>query len=46
MFAVVSDNVDLEQIIAASEAVVGSFDRPNSGILFVLPVTHVRGLRD
>ena len=45
MFAVVGDDVDLEHIIAASEAVVGSFDRPNSGILFVLPVTHVRGLR-
>lgn len=45
MFAVVGDEVDLEQVIAASEKVVGSFDAPNSGILFVMPVTHVRGLR-
>jgi hypothetical protein len=45
MFTVVDDEVDLERVIAASEKVVGSFDRPNSGILFVMPVTHVRGLR-
>ena len=45
MFAVVGDEVDIDKIIAASEAVVGSFDDPNSGILFVMPVTHARGLR-
>ena len=45
MFAVVSDDVDIDKLIAASEAVVGSFDEPNSGILFVVPVTHVRGLQ-
>ena len=45
LFAVVGDEVNLERVIAVSEQVVGSFDAPNSGILFVLPVTHVRGLR-
>ncbi|HZY40906.1 MAG TPA: hypothetical protein VFF59_02800 [Anaerolineae bacterium] len=45
MFAVVGDEVNIERVIAVSEQVVGSFDAPNSGILFVMPVTHVRGLR-
>ena len=45
LFAVVGDEVDIDKVIAASEKVVGSFDAPNSGILFVMPVTHVRGLR-
>lgn len=45
MFAVVGDEVNLERVIAVSEQVVGSFDAPNSGILFVMPVTHARGLR-
>jgi hypothetical protein len=45
LFAIVGDEADLDQIIAASEKVVGSFDEPNSGILFVVPVTHVRGLK-
>ncbi len=45
MFAVVDDEVNIDQVIAASEKIVGSFDAPNSGILFVAPVTHVRGLR-
>ena len=45
MFAVIGDDMDIDKVVAASEAVVGSFDEPNSGILFVVPVTHVRGLR-
>jgi hypothetical protein len=45
MFAVVGDEVDIERVIAVSEQAAGSFDAPNSGILFVMPVTHVRGLR-
>jgi hypothetical protein len=45
MFAVVGDDVNLERVIAVSEQAAGSFDAPNSGILFVMPVTHARGLR-
>jgi hypothetical protein len=45
LFAVVGDEIDIEQLIAVSERVVGGFDKPNSGILFVVPVSHVRGLR-
>jgi hypothetical protein len=39
------DEVNEAQVIAASENVVGNFDAPNSGILFVMPVAYVRGLR-
>jgi CBS domain-containing protein len=34
----------LEQAIAEAERVMGGFDRPDSGLLLVLPVAHVRGL--
>lgn len=34
----------LAQAIAEAERVVGGFDRPNSGLLLVLPVTQVKGL--
>jgi CBS domain-containing protein len=34
----------LEQAIAEAERVVGGFDRPQSGLLLVLPVAQVRGL--
>ena len=35
----------LAQAIAEAERVVGGFDRPDSGLLLVLPVAQVRGLR-
>lgn len=41
----VEDDVLLEQAIAEAERVVGGFDRPDSGLLLVLPVAQVRGLR-
>ena len=34
----------LAQAMAEAERVVGGFDRPNSGLLLVLPVAQVRGL--
>ena len=34
----------LAQAIAEAERVVGGFDRPDSGLLLVLPVAQVRGL--
>lgn len=45
LFAIIGDDIDVEHLIEVSEQVVGGFDTPNSGILFVMPVTHVRGLR-
>jgi CBS domain-containing protein len=35
----------LAQAITEAERVVGGFDRPNSGLLLVVPVAQVRGLR-
>ncbi len=45
-FTVVGDDFDLEGLIEATEqAVGGDFCAPHSGVMFVLPVTHARGLR-
>ncbi|HRF47940.1 MAG TPA: hypothetical protein PLC98_09970 [Anaerolineales bacterium] len=44
LFTVVPDGFDVEGLIAATEAVTGSLDEPDTGILFVLPITRVRGL--
>lgn len=46
MFVILDDNFDLDQLIAATDAAVGgSLDDPNTGILFVVPVVRVRGLK-
>ena len=45
LFTVVPDEFDLETLIARTEEQIGSFDEPDSGILFVVPVTRVLGLR-
>ncbi len=45
-FAVVDDGFDLDGLIQATEqAVGGDFDAPNTGMLFVMPVTRALGLR-
>ncbi len=46
MFVILDDDFDLDRLIAATDAAVGgSLDDPNTGILFVVPVTRVRGLK-
>ena len=46
IFVVVDDAFDLEGLIRVTEkAVGGNFNAPDSGLLFVTPVTHVLGLR-
>lgn len=46
IFVVVDDAFDLEGLIGVTEkAVGGNFNAPNSGLLFVTPVTRVLGLR-
>jgi len=45
LFSVVGDDFDLDRVIQASEGVLGPLAEPDSGILFVVPVTHTRGLR-
>jgi len=45
-FVVVGDDFDLQGLLRATEqAVGGDFNAADSGLLFVVPVTHVLGLR-
>ncbi len=44
LFTVVPDGFDVDKLIAATEAVTGLLDDPDTGILFTLPVTRARGL--
>jgi len=45
LFAAIEDDELLARAVAEAERVVGSFDRPDSGLLLVLPVTQVKGLK-
>lgn len=44
LVAVIEEDDLLAKAIAEAERVVGGFDRPNSGVLLVLPVTQAKGL--
>ncbi|MCX7855940.1 MAG: CBS domain-containing protein [Anaerolineae bacterium] len=45
LLTAIDDEALLAQAIAEAERVVGGFERPNSGILLVLPVAEARGLQ-
>lgn len=45
LFSVVEDDEILERAIAVTQEVVGDLSDENTGILFVMPVTRVLGLR-
>ena len=45
LFSVVEDDEILERAIAATQKVVGDLSNENTGILFVVPVTRVLGLK-
>ena len=45
LFSVVRDESQVEAIVQATRAVVGALDRPDTGFLFVVPVSQVCGLR-
>ena len=45
IFSVVDDGFDVDNLIRKTEAIVGDFDNPDSGFLFVVPVATVRGLK-
>jgi nitrogen regulatory protein P-II 1 len=45
VFSIVPDDFDVEDLARRTEEVVGSFDAPHTGLLFVTPVLFVRGLR-
>jgi len=44
LLAAIEDDDLLAQAIAEAERVINGFDRPDSGLLLVLPVTQIRGL--
>lgn len=44
LFTVVKDDSTLEKIVAATQDVVGDLNRPNTGILVVMPAAQVYGL--
>ncbi|MEX0788400.1 MAG: hypothetical protein WD040_06330 [Anaerolineales bacterium] len=45
IFSVVPDSFDMNALVRATEKVIGRLDTPDSGILFVIPVTKTVGLR-
>jgi hypothetical protein len=44
ILSVVPDDLDLDDLILRTEALVGDFDEEDSGFLFVVPVLQARGL--
>lgn len=45
ILAVIDDDDTLAQAVAEAERVIGGFERPNSGLLLVVPVAQVKGLK-
>ena len=45
IFSVLPDSFDVDELIEHTVAITGNLDAPDSGFLFVMPVTRVRGLR-
>src|SRR5512139_102483 len=45
VFSVVPDGFDLDDLIRRTEELVGDFEAEHTGLIFVVPVLQVRGLR-
>lgn len=45
IFSIVADDYDVDALVALTEKVLGRLSEPDTGILFVTPVTRVVGLR-
>ena len=45
MFTVVQDDALVDKVIEATESVIGDIGRPDNGIMFVIDVDRVLGLR-
>ncbi len=45
ILSVITDEAVLERAIQAAKQVIGDFSKPHSGIMFVVPVTRVWGIR-
>jgi hypothetical protein len=44
LFVVVPDGFDVEALVAATEKITGTLDKPHTGILFTIPVSRAWGL--
>jgi hypothetical protein len=44
ILSVVPDEIDLDDLVRRTEAIVGNFDEADTGFLFVVPVLTARGL--
>jgi nitrogen regulatory protein P-II 1 len=45
VFTMIDDESVVDRVIAATQQVVGSLDEPDRGLLMILPVSKVYGLR-
>jgi nitrogen regulatory protein P-II 1 len=45
VFSMIDDDAVVERVIAATQQVVGDLNEPDRGLLMVLPVSQVYGLR-
>jgi nitrogen regulatory protein PII len=45
LFTVVEDEAQVDRIIEATQKIVGDLEQPHNGVLFILPVSRVVGLR-
>ena len=45
VFSVVPDEFDVDDLLHRTEELVGSFEAEHTGLMFVVPVLQVRGLR-
>jgi nitrogen regulatory protein PII len=45
VFSVVPDALDVDDLIRHTEELVGDFEAEHTGLIFVMPVLQVRGLR-
>ncbi|HNT54881.1 MAG TPA: hypothetical protein PKG95_09230 [Anaerolineaceae bacterium] len=44
LFTIVNDQEMVDRVLAATEAVTGDLDLPNTGILVVMPMVQAKGL--
>jgi hypothetical protein len=44
LFSIVPDGFDVDALMAATEVITGSLDKPDTGILFTIPVSRAKGL--
>lgn len=45
IFSLVDDEAIVDRVVAATERVIGDLNQPDKGLLMVLPVSRVYGLR-